>query len=71
MTTKGIESVLIRAMSDEAFADLLFSNTEAALSGFDLTEDEISKLKSVSRAEFDQLASASPEERKSFLTIRF
>jgi hypothetical protein len=66
MSIKGIESVLSRAMSDAAFADLLFSNLGQALSGFDLTAEEIAKFKKMSRAEFDKWVKASPEERKSF-----
>ena len=66
MSAKGIESVLSRAMSDSAFAESLFSEPESALAGFDLTADEVTQLKSMSRADFDKVKSGSPEERKSF-----
>jgi hypothetical protein len=65
MSTEAVESVLSRAMSDAAFADTLFANAEKALSGFDLTGEEVEKFKGLSRADFDTLM-ASPEERKSF-----
>ena len=65
MSSKGIEDVLNRAMSDAAFGDLLFADLEQALAGFELTAEEASKFKGLSRAEFEALMS-SPEERKSF-----
>jgi hypothetical protein len=52
-------------MSDPAFADLLFSDPDKALSGFDLTAEEVDKLKNMSHAVFDKLAHVHPEERKS------
>jgi hypothetical protein len=67
MSAKGTESVLTRAMSDTAFADQLFSDPEKALAGFDLTTEEFSWLKTISRAEVDQYSKASLEERRSFL----
>ena len=70
MSTKGIESVLSRAMSDSAFADQLFANPALALAGFELTTEEATSLKSMSRAEFDKFSNSSPEERKS-LTFTF
>ena len=66
MSPKGIESVLSRAMSEPEFANQLFSDAQKALVGFDLTTDEVTQLKSMSRAEFDKFANASPEDRKSF-----
>jgi hypothetical protein len=66
MSTQGVESVLSRAMSDPAFADLLFSDPEkalATLAGFELTAEEIARFKKMSRAEFDEILT--PEERKS------
>lgn len=65
MSTKSIESVLARAMSDSLFADQLFANPVQALAEFDLTAEEVAKFQGLYRAEFDALAS-NPEERKSF-----
>ena len=53
-------------MSDPEFANQLFTDSEQALAGFDLSADEITSLKSMSRAEFDKFTNASPEDRKSF-----
>jgi hypothetical protein len=61
-----IETILTRAMSDPAFADLLFADVEKALVGYDLTPEELTSLKSISHIEIDKFAAASPEERKSF-----
>ena len=69
MSPKGIESVLTRAMSDPEFANQLFSDAEQALVGFDLTADEVTQLKSMSRADFDKFSNASPEDRKSFVIL--
>jgi len=64
MSTQSIESILSRAMSDAAFADLLFSDPERALAGYDLTADEAAGFKAMSRADF--AAAPALEERKSF-----
>jgi hypothetical protein len=69
MSTEGIEAVLSRAMSDSAFADQLFANPEQALSGFELTTEELAKIKKISLADFDRYTKASPEERKSMQKI--
>jgi len=65
MSKKGIEAVLSRAMSDAKFAETLFTAPEKALAGFDLTSEELANVKGMSRADFDQFAAATPEERKS------
>ena len=66
MSKTGIEAVLARAMSNATFAEQLFTNAEQALTEFDLTTDEITWFKSMSRAEFEKTLTASPEDRKSF-----
>jgi hypothetical protein len=65
MSTQTIEAILTRAMSDAGFADSLFANPEIALTGYDLTAEEITSLKGMSRADFGQRLKASLEERKS------
>lgn len=69
MSAQALQSVLSRAMVDTTFADLLFSDTDHAVAGYELTAEEIARLKTMSRAEFDQLAKALPEDRKSFGVI--
>jgi hypothetical protein len=68
MSTKGIEAVFDRAMSDPAFADLLFADADKALAGFELSPEELGKLKGLTRAKFDSLLS-SPGDRKSLMAI--
>ena len=66
MSTQALQAVLSRAMVDTAFADLLFSDPERALTGYDLTSAEVGTLRSMGRATVEQLAKALPEDRKSF-----
>jgi len=57
-----IETILSRAMNDPDYANLLFADPDQALAEYDLTDEEIAKLKSISRTRFEALE---PEERKS------
>ena len=57
-----LETILIRAMNDTTFADLLFTQTEKALADYPLTTEEHTQLKKLSRAEFEVLAT---EQRNS------
>jgi len=61
-----LEAVLTRAMNDPKFADLLFNDLDQALAEFNPTSDEYTKLKSLSRTEFEALAI---DERKSMATV--
>ncbi len=66
MPAKGIEDVLSQAMNDPVFADLLLADMDQALAGFDLTPEEITTLKAMSRTDFDAASTLAPEERRSF-----
>lgn len=66
MSAESVETILSRAMSDPAFADLLFSDADQAIGGYDLTADEVANLRGISRADFAALATAAPEDRRSF-----
>jgi len=66
MSTKGIETILTKAIEDPKFADALFADPEKALAGFDLTAEEIAKFKDFSRAQFDEIALGN---RKAFSVI--
>jgi hypothetical protein len=57
-----IETILARAMSDDVFAEQLFTDAEKALAEYNLSADEVVKFKDLSRAQFDAMT---PEERKS------
>ena len=65
MSATSVETILSRAMSDAKFADSLFANPEQSLAGYDLTLEETTSLKAMTRADIDAFARASPEERKS------
>ena len=67
MSAEIVETVLAKAMSDEAFAEALFTNADQALAGYDLTQEELETLKNMSREDFMKSAMATPEERKSML----
>lgn len=69
MSTKTIETILTRAMTDAEFADLLLANPELALAGYELTAEEMTNLKGMSRADFAHFQKVSPEKRRSFLAV--
>ena len=62
MLTKDIQTILARAVSDRAFADELFANTDQALAGYSLTADEIVKLKRLFSMQSDEYAFIPPEK---------
>ena len=66
MLTKDIQAILARAVSDRAFADELFANTDEALAGYSLTADEIIKLKRLFSLQANECTSAPAEKGKSF-----
>jgi len=66
MSVKAIETILDRAMNDIEFAAQMLTNPKEALAIYDLTTEEIGRFESLSMADFDAFAEASPEERKSF-----
>ena len=63
MSTEVMESVLSRAMSDRAFAELLFTDIHKAISGYDLTSEEITKLRAIFHDGFDQWVKGMKEDR--------
>jgi len=62
-----LENILSRAMSDAEFAEQLFTDAEKALAEYDLTADDLNRMKHMSRTELVALA---PEERKSLGLIQ-
>lgn len=49
MTTEEVHKVIRRAVTDEAFRNLLFNSPDQALSEFDLTTEEIGALRALDR----------------------
>jgi hypothetical protein len=66
MSKESLEQVIDRAASDATFAARLRSEPDAALAGFDLTEQEKQALRSGDPA---QLQAAGVDERKSKLSL--
>lgn len=66
MSIKGLELIFSRVKSNREFIELLFTKPDVALTGFDLSAEEKSKLKGFTRAQFFTLAEATPEERMLF-----
>ena len=53
MAQNTVETILRKAVTDEAFRALLLHNPTEALSGFDLTDDERSQLSTLNPASFE------------------
>jgi hypothetical protein len=60
-----LETILSRMMSEPAFAEAVFADSEKALVDYKLSAGEIIKFKGTSRTDFETLTSQAPEERKS------
>jgi len=61
-----LETILTRAMNDPEFADLLFTDSEKALTEYNLAANVLAKFKSMSRTEFETI---STEERLSLAKV--
>ncbi len=57
MSAENLEKIVAKAVEDAVFRDLLFSNPDQAIEGYELTEQEILILKSMAREKFDAGAS--------------
>lgn len=53
MTVEAVYKVIVKAVTDESFRELIFSEPEKALEGFELTQEEAAAIRSVKREEFD------------------
>ncbi len=56
MSAESVQQIIGRAITEEAYRELLFNNPDQALAGFDLTAEETSALKGLKREEFDAAA---------------
>ena len=56
MSDFGVKEIIERAIEDEKFRKLLFSDPEAALSGYDLTDQERKLLSNLDEDNFDEFA---------------
>jgi hypothetical protein len=58
-----IDLILTRMMYEAVFADAVFENAEAALMEYNLTSEEVSRFKTISRLKFSAMTL---EDRKTF-----
>lgn len=56
MSTEAVKQVIGRAIVEIDYRELLFQETDQALEGYELTEEEIGMLKSIHRENFDAVA---------------
>ena len=56
MSKEAVQTVIGKAVADTKFREALFANPDAALAGYDLTQDEINALKSVDAESMETLA---------------
>ncbi len=56
MSLQSVQTIIGKAAVDKTYRDLLFSKPDEAFEGFELTPDEISSLKGLSREKFDAVA---------------
>jgi hypothetical protein len=56
MSDKVVKEIIDKAISDETFRNQLFTDPEAALKGYDLTDDERKTLAGLNKDNFDEFA---------------
>ena len=64
MSMENVKKIVIRAVTEPQFRDLLFDDPDKALAEYELTEKEAANLKGMKRELFD-VASSELEERMS------
>ena len=57
MTTDNVQQIIGRAVTDTEFRELLFSDAEKALEGYDLSDEEIAILMDLPQEQFDSMGS--------------
>jgi len=70
MSQEDVKLVIGRAVMESDFRELLFSDPDKAVEDYELTEDEIVKLKGIDREKFDNVATGL-EERISRAGLSF
>ena len=56
MSQDAVSQIIGRAVTDTEFRQLLFSNPEEALQGYDLDEDEIEALKNLKQEDLEDFS---------------
>lgn len=62
MSVETVQEVVVKAVMDSEYRELLFKDLDKALEGFELSEEERTRFKEMSREKFDA-ASSDLEER--------
>lgn len=57
MSLESLQTIIGRAVMEPEYRDLLFSDPEAALEGYELSEEEKAALKGLELETFDEVAS--------------
>jgi hypothetical protein len=56
MTEDAVSQIIGRAATDAEFRNLLFSNPDQALQGYDLSEDEIAALRNLEQEDLEDFS---------------
>ena len=56
MSTESVKEIIGKAVADGEYRELLFSEPDKALEGYELTEEESTTLKGIEREKFDTVA---------------
>ena len=56
MSLDSVQTIIGRAVQEPGYRDLLFNKPDAALQGYDLTNEESYALKKMQREKFDKVA---------------
>ena len=57
MSAETVQEIIVKAVTDKEYRELLFSDPEKALENFELTDEEATALKEMEREKFDVVAS--------------
>lgn len=71
MTTEAVQEIITKAVTDEEFRNLLLSDPEKALEGYELADEETIALKALEREEFEAAASELDERVSRAAYIKF
>ena len=53
MSLETVQEIIRKAITDEEYRELMFSDPDKALEGFDLTDEEAAELREMEREQFD------------------
>jgi hypothetical protein len=71
MSSENVQEIITKAVTDEEYRDLLLSDPEKALEGYELTDEETASLKALERDEFEAAAGELDERVSRAAYIKF